>query len=356
MPTAITDKLCLFFLISLILLSGCGRTPQTGAADGSQAPPPPDAPGDRPFVVTLDGTWIGNAISYGPFRDGQHPGGPGPSREELREDLALMGRHWSLLRVYGAAGVTEDLLAVIQEDGLPMKVMVGAWIAVEEQLDEAGNVIEVLPETQAANQLEVDTAIRLSRQYPDIVRAISVGNETQVYWTGHRSRPEVLIRYLRQARTATTVPVTTADDFNFWNKPESNEVAAEIDFITLHMHPLWNGIQLEAALDWTRDIHASILAAHPTRTVIIGENGWATSKHTEGEQGELIKGIAGEPQQRTFYRQLRQWAQKEQVTTFFFEAFDENWKGGEDHPAAVEKHWGLFRADRTPKLALRPGD
>jgi exo-beta-1,3-glucanase (GH17 family) len=39
------------------------------------------------------------------------------------------------------------------------------------------------------------------------------------------------------------------------------------------------------------------------------------------------------------------------VTTFVFEAFDENWKGGAD-PADVEKHWGLFHADRTPKAAL----
>ena len=35
----------------------------------------------------------------------------------------------------------------------------------------------------------------------------------------------------------------------------------------------------------------------------------------------------------------------------YFEVFDENWKGGED-PAEVEKHWGLFRADRSPKAAM----
>ena len=41
------------------------------------------------------------------------------------------------------------------------------------------------------------------------------------------------------------------------------------------------------------------------------------------------------------------------LLTGTFEAFDENWKGG-DHPAEVEKHWGLFRADRTPKAAMDP--
>ena len=34
-----------------------------------------------------------------------------------------------------------------------------------------------------------------------------------------------------------------------------------------------------------------------------------------------------------------------------FEAFDENWKGGPS-PEETEKHWGLFRADRTPKLVV----
>ena len=58
--------------------------------------------------------WIGDAINYGPHRDGQHPGGPSPSREELSEDLRLMQKHWHLLRVYQAAGVSEDLVSLIE--------------------------------------------------------------------------------------------------------------------------------------------------------------------------------------------------------------------------------------------------
>ena len=44
---------------------------------------------------------------------------------------------------------------------------------------------------------------------------------------------------------------------------------------------------------------------------------------------------------------------RERIVSTWFEAFDENWKGG-PHPDEVEKHWGLFRADRTPKQAARP--
>jgi len=47
--------------------------------------------------------------------------------------------------------------------------------------------------------------------------------------------------------------------------------------------------------------------------------------------------------------------ERDRIPTFYFEAFDENWKGG-DHPDEVEKHWGVFRADRTPKAAVAAGD
>ena len=37
-----------------------------------------------------NGDWIGDGIAYGPFRDGQEPGGVNPSIHELREDLHII--------------------------------------------------------------------------------------------------------------------------------------------------------------------------------------------------------------------------------------------------------------------------
>ena len=65
-----------------------------------------------------------------------------------------------------------------------------------------------------------------------------------------------------------------------------------------------------------------------------------------------MKGRAGEAEQAVVCDALRKWARADSVSLFLFEAFDENWKGGTD-PDEVEKHWGLFRADRSPKPALR---
>ena len=85
--------------------------------------------------------------------------------------------------------------------------------------------------------------------------------------------------------------------------------------------------------------------------MVVGEAGWATQVHNEGEQAKLIKGKAGQPEQREYYQQFTEWARENKIGTFFFEAFDEPWKGG-PHPNEVEKHWGLFSVDRQPKQVL----
>jgi exo-beta-1,3-glucanase (GH17 family) len=118
---------------------------------------------------------------------------------------------------------------------------------------------------------------------------------------------------------------------------------------------MWNGQQLDEALPWLAERLGEVRALHTDRPVVVGETGWATSVHDEGEQAELIKGTPGEAEQKRFHDALRAWAVSAGETVFVFEAFDENWKGG-DHPDEVEKHWGLYRADRSAKAALRSHD
>ena len=305
-----------------------------------------------PFDPHVGTAWIGNGICYGPHRDGQGPGGASPTREQLREDLRLFRERWTLLRMYGAGDTAETVLDLIRQERLGMKVMLGAWIASEVRVGENGAIVEEFPQAKAANAREVEAVIRLANAYPDIVVAVNVGNETQVFWSSHRVAVDTLIDYIRKVRAAVRVPVTTCDDFNYWNKPESRVVAAEIDFIVTHIYAMWAGQPLDRGLAFTREKYAEVAAMHPGRAVVIGEAGWATRMHNEGEQAKLIKGEAGEDQQKLLYDQFVAWTNRERIVNFFFEAFDENWKGG-SHPDEVEKHWGLFRSDRTPKKALQ---
>lgn len=314
--------------IALAAAALLGLAGAAGAGDGDRRPFPPAGLPTR------------NAICYGPHRDGQRPGAVEPDSAQLREDVRLLRPHWPLLRIYGAGGFAETLLRVLREEGGSPLVVLGVWVA---------------PHDEAANRAEIEAAVRLAAAYPDLVAAVCVGNETQVSWSAHRCDPAILLAALREVRARVAAPVTTADDYNFWNKPESAAVAAEVDFITLHAHPLWNGKQLDEALPWLGERLAEARALHPGVPVILGEAGWATRRHDQGDQAALMKGVLGEPEQARFHAGLRAWADSTGVTTFFFEAFDENWKGGE-HPDEVEKHWGLWRADRSAKAGAPARD
>ncbi len=241
---------------------------------------------EDPFVVRdfnpyLNDEWIGNAVSYGCYRQGQAPGVQGPSKEEIFEDLTIISQHWNLIRVYNADDDTEHILEVIRENDFPVKMMLGVWLE-----NETGNV-----EKKAANITNVLRAVELANKYPDIIAAVNVGNETQVFWSWHKMDTNDLIKYIRALRNNTIIPVTTADDYNFWNKPESNVVAAEIDFIVTHIYPLWNGKTLDESIPWLDENYNFLKKFHPEKEIVLGEIGWATDYNAEkkgdGEQGSL---------------------------------------------------------------------
>ncbi|NQT62067.1 MAG: glycosyl hydrolase family 17 [Candidatus Marinimicrobia bacterium] len=299
----------------------------------------------RPFSPYLGDKWIGNAISYGCYREGQAPGVKGPTEEEILEDLTILSKHWNLIRVYGSDDDSERVLKVIHDNQLPIRVMLGIWLENETKR----------PERKPLNLEQIARGIVLANRFPDEIIAVNVGNETQVDWSWHHMEMQNLIRYIRAVRQYTTLPITTADDYNFWNKPESKLVADEIDFICLHAYPLWNGKTLEEAISWIDTVYKSALAFHPDMLIALSETGWATvydpNKQGPGEEGALVKAEVSIDAQEYFLKGFNTWINDNQVTSFLFEAFDEPWKGGgaQSGPDVMEKHWGVFYEDRTPK-------
>jgi exo-beta-1,3-glucanase (GH17 family) len=255
-----------------------------------------------------------------------------------------------MIRVYGSDEDSERILKVIRENNLPIKVMLGVWL--EDEIKS--------PDRKTKNINEVLNAIRLANEYTEIISAVNVGNETQVYWSAHKMETNSLIHYIRTVRNNTSVPVTTADDYNFWNKPISKSVSKEVDFIVVHIYPLWNGQTLENSINWMNNIFLNeIKKSHPEKTLVLGEIGWATNYDStrtgDGQQGSLIKGEVSYAAQEKFLIGLSEWIDKNKVTTFLFEAFDEPWKGGggDSSPNEIEKHWGVFYENRTPKESFQ---
>ena len=294
----------------------------------------------------------GNAICYSGYRHGQSPAEQVyPSYEEVREDLLILARNWSFLRVYDCGPHAELVLEVIRREQIPFKLMLGLDMAAEMSNPHCPWGAEfdagTLEENRRRNQQEVERAIALSNRYADIVFAVSVGNEASVEWTDHMVPVERLVAHVRRLKAAISQPVTFCENYVPWTY-KLEPLAAELDFISVHTYPAWEYRTMADALSYTKQNYHSVADHYPDKPVIITEAGWTTASNGRG----IDPWNANEELQRDYYEQLMEWTTAEQILTFVFEAFDEPWKGSPD-PLEPEKHWGLFTVDRKPKLALQ---
>jgi len=296
------------------------------------------------------------AVSYSGFREGQYPdrgsGAVNPSADEILEDLGILARHgFRLIRLYDSGDNTRATLELIREHDLPLKVLLGVWLDAEFSNHEGCPWLEepipaaTLVANAARNDAEVERGIDLARRFGDIVMAVNVGNEALVDWTDHMVPLENVIAYVRRVRAAVEQPVTVAENYRWWAQ-HGAPLAAEVDFLGVHTYPVWEDKTIDEALAYTVENIESVRRALPGKPIAVLEAGWPTIASEFG-------GRASEASQARHYAELRQWAASTNTTVFWFEAFDEPWKGDPDDPRGAEKHWGLFNVDRTPKEATR---
>ncbi len=273
-----------------------------------------------------------NAVCYGPFRTGQGPGSM-VLKNHLREDLLIMDKHWDALRLYITDENATNILRVISGNGIDIKVMLGVWISGNEARD---------------NARQVENAINLANAYPDIVQAISCGNEifglpgSDIFVTDKSE----IIGYLNDMRERTDVPVTIDDIYFVWTDDYYSDVVAALDFITIHFYGQWSNLPPENTVPAIDEIMHELWEKYPNKEIVIGETGWTTSK----KQGQFGP-VADEASQKQFYEACQEWSALNKVTVFYFEAFNERWKG--DASTEAETNWGFYYADRTPKLVFQ---
>jgi len=296
------------------------------------------------------------AVAYSGFREGQHPdrgnGAVNPSDAEILEDLRILVDHgFSLIRMYDSGENTAATLRLIREHGIPIRVLLGIWLDAEISNHEGCPWLdEPIPDAKLeANTLknarEIARGIGLANEYGDIVVAVNVGNEALVDWNDHMVSLDRVIEYVRQVKAAIEQPVTVADNYEWWRR-DGAPLAAEVDFIGIHTYPVWENKPIDEALAYTIENVEAVRAAIPEKPIAILEAGWATTASEFGER-------ANEADQLRYFHQMKDWAAETNTTLFWFEAFDEPWKGNENDPYGAEKHWGLFFVDRTPKQVFR---
>ena len=294
----------------------------------------------------------GNAICYSGYRENQSPQtGVYPSYAEVKQDLLILAANWSHLRLYDSSRHAEIVLDVIDREDLDFKVMLGLDLAAEMSNPACPWGADFSEETLGANRQDndgqVDMAIKLANRYRDTVSSVAVGNEASVEWTDHMVPVESLIARVQKIKSAVDQPVTSCDNYVPW-ADKLEPLAAALDFISVHTYPVWEYRTLSDALAYTQQNYQSVVDRYPGKPVMITEAGWPTASNGRG----IDPSNASEELQSEYYEELLAWTNAEGILTFVFEAFDEPWKGSPD-PLEPEKHWGLFRLDRTPKLVMQ---
>ena len=293
----------------------------------------------------------GRAICYSGFREGQSPAGIYPSYDEVKEDLLLLQSQWSYLRLYDCDAHADTVLKVIEQENLPFQVMLGAYIVAEMNnfgCPWGGGVYteEQLIENKIKNHNQIKKLIDLANQYPTIICTLSAGNEACVDWTDHYVSVASVIEYVNLIKSKAKQPVTFCENYVPWLSKLKPLVDA-VDFISIHTYPVWEYKNIHEALDYTKENYFAVANMYPAKPVVITEAGWATNSNGRGIEPQNVS----EENQAIYYQDLVNWTDQDGILCFVFEAFDESWKGSPE-PLEPEKHWGLYKIDRTPKLVI----
>ncbi|SEF71374.1 Exo-beta-1,3-glucanase, GH17 family [Halpernia humi] len=292
-----------------------------------------------------------NAICYSGFRAGQQPGGKYPTYEEIREDLLLLQHDFKYLRIYDVDLHAEILLEVISKENFNFKIMLGAYIEAEMNNENCPWEMpylskEVLEENKRKNESKIQKLIVLANKYPQIINFLSVGNEACVSWTDHLVSVESVINYTKLVKNNAQQPVTFCENYLPWLN-ELEPLVEIVDFISIHTYPLWENIRIEDALNFTIQNYNVVKNKYPHKNIVITEAGWATAANGRGFPAHN----ANENAQQDYFNALINWCKEENILCYYFEAFDEQWKGSAD-PLEPEKHWGLFKENRKPKKVM----
>lgn len=276
----------------------------------------PDAPASR--IV---------CVSYAPYHEpGQSPFDQGTwiAPAQIEHDLTQLAERFDCVRTYS---VTQGLAAVpgiAQRHG--MKVLLGIWLGRD----------------RAANARELALGIQTARANRNAIRAIIVGNE--VLLRGELPASE-LITDISEVRTATGLPTTYADVWEYWLKYP--HVANTVSFITIHILPYWEDhpVAIEDAIDHVQSVYDRLHDAFPDKKILIGETGWPSAGRQRG--GALPSRV----NEARFVRGFLDYATHSGISYNLVEAYDQPWKRWLEGTAGGA--WGLYSADGHAKFPLQ---
>jgi len=282
-------------------------------------------------AIVASWAWLGTPVEMpqaplgvGDKLGDQSPFGPNVPVDprQIDEDLAQLRGITDCVRTYSVDHGLDRIPEIARRHGF--KVMQGLWLS-------------SLPDQ---SRTQIQTTIALARQFPDVIQNVIVGNE--VLLRGEMSAPD-LSSTIREVKAQVPMPVTYGDVWEFWLR--YREVAAAVDFVTIHVLPYWEDfpIPASAAARHVDAIRRQVAAAFPDKEILIGEFGWPSA-------GRMREGALPSPaNQARALQEVLALAKREQYRLNVIEAYDQPWK--RQLEGAVGGHWGLFDAyRRKPKF------
>lgn len=334
------------------------------------------------------------AISYSGYREITRDSVP--SIPELKEDMKILSAMGiKIVRTYNVyLDAVPRLLQAIREikeadPDFEMYVMMGAWIdAKNAWTDEPERIRD---EDSPRNAEEIDRAVALAQEYPEIVKVIAVGNEAMVHWqTEYWVEPGIILRWVnhlqnlkKEGELPESLWITSSDNFASWgggsesyHKEDLNELINAVDYISMHTYPMHDthynpdfwGVRddeadlsdmekiesaMQRSLNYATSQYQSVVdymeSLGVSKEVHIGETGWATvSNEFYGPEGSRA---TDEFKSARYHELIREWSEENGVSVFYFEAFDEKWKDAQNQLGS-ENHFGLINLQSQAKYVL----
>lgn len=254
-------------------------------------------------------------VSYAPFRGSQTPFDPTTvvSYAQVEEDLTHIRKISDCVRTYSSDMGGDHVPEIASRLG--MKVLLGIWIN----------------KKPADNRKQVDQALEHARKYPEIVRAIIVGNEVLLRRDQNGAE---LAAIIKEVKSRTHHPVTYADVWEFWLK--NPELATLVDFITIHTLPYWEDIPIAAdkAAAHINETRKHVAEMLPGKEILIGEVGWPSA-------GRMRAGaLPSLSNQARILNDVTRIAREGNYRFNWIEVIDQPWK--RESEGTVGGFWGLF--------------
>ncbi|MEH2542474.1 MULTISPECIES: glycoside hydrolase family 17 protein [unclassified Bradyrhizobium] len=276
----------------------------------------------------IDPTAKLQCVSYAPFRGAQTPLIPTTQipPEQIAQDLAQLAKITDCVRTYSIENGLDQVPALAAKVGL--KVIQGIWLS----------------SNRIKNLAQISVAIELTKEHPDVITALVVGNE--VLLRGEMTTSD-LAAHIRSVKSRVTVPVTYADVWEFWLR--NREIYDAVDFVTIHILPYWEDMPVRAkhAAGHVDDIRKRMAVAFPAKEILIGETGWPSA-------GRMREGaLPSRTNQARVVSEILDLAKREKFRVNLIEAYDQPWK--RQLEGTVGGYWGMIN-DAQRAVKYPPGE